>query len=73
VLIGCASVVVAGNVSASSTTQTSRIMFQAKWANKLLVPPLKSHYARCVRQHFSKQKGQHPLTGQRAPPISGGT
>jgi len=33
----------------------------------------------CSRVHsievdfYSKQEGQHPLTGQRAPPISGGT
>ena len=28
-------------------------------------------YMYVVRKH--KQEGQHPLTGQRAPPISGGT
>jgi len=36
------------------------------------------HDAKKTRQKFaiweqSKQEGQHPLTGQRAPPISGGT
>jgi len=28
------------------------------------------HTAQC---NISKPEGQHPLTGQRAPPISGGT
>jgi len=26
-----------------------------------------------LRQSHAEQEGQHPLTGQRAPPISGGT
>ena len=26
-----------------------------------------------MKKNYNKQEGQHPLTGQRAPPISGGT
>jgi len=39
------------------------------WTNQCPSPPSPIF----TRIHQSKQEGQHPLTGQRAPPISGGT
>jgi len=40
--------VVAADVLASSTTQTSRIMCQAKRARKLLPPSFTRQYPRCA-------------------------
>jgi len=60
--------------------QNSSIKVQWRTLIDVFLPKFHADLARykvmrvhCRPLHVTKQEGQHPLTGQRAPPISGGT